>query len=201
MPLSLPTHAVSADQSMKKTEKDSGKPRIVFLCGLKSCGKTTLAKEAALRGGCLSIDSDEEILKRNPQYKTCHEMFKAVGEKAFREEESLVVTSIAKQCKDSGKTAVVSLGGGACDANDVLETARANGIVIYLSQTEHVLFERLQTNGLPAYLDEKDARRQFHELYLKRNEKYSCFANYVVQLPNCTKEEAVEAICSALLGR
>ncbi len=183
-----------------RIEGTEGKPRTVFLCGLKSCGKTTIAKDVANLMGCSWIDCDDEILKRNPKYKTCREMFKALGETDFRKEESLAVESIVKLCRNSGNRTIVSLGGGACNAYNVLETAKANGILAYLKQPEHVLLERMEANGLPAYLNGSDAKRQFHELYERRNEIYSCFADYVVQLSDCTKEEAVETICRMLTG-
>lgn len=181
-----------------RIEEVFGKSKTVFLCGLKSCGKTTIANAVAEHAGCIWIDCDDEILKRNPQYKSCREMFRSVGEPSFRKEESLAVQAAIKQCKAKGKAAVISLGGGACDANGILKTVKDNGILVYLQQTEHVLFERMKANGLPAYLDEEDTEGKFHALYLRRSEIYSCFADYVVQLSDCTKEEAVESICRLL---
>ncbi len=172
--------------------------RTVFLCGLKSCGKTTIANAVANRIGCRWIDCDDEIIKRNPQSKSCRELFNELGETAFRQEESLAMQSIINQCKAKDNTTIVSLGGGACNAYNVLEMAKANGILVYLQQPEHVLIERMEANGLPAYLNVSDAKRRFHELYARRNEIYSCFADYVVQLSNCMKEEAVETICRML---
>lgn len=178
-----------------KIEEVGERHRTVFLCGLKSCGKTTIANAVADRIGCSWIDCDDEILKRNPQYKSCREMFRTIGELAFRKEEAHAIEAIIRQCKAKGEMSIVSLGGGACDAYNVLKAAKANGILVYLQQTEHVLLERMNANGLPAYLDGKDAAQRFHKLYLRRNEIYSCFADYVVQLSDCTKEEAVESIC------
>lgn len=184
-----------------KPEDTEEKNKTVFLCGLKGCGKTTIANAVARLAGCSWIDCDDEILKRNPQYKSCREMFRSVGEPSFRKEESLAVQAAIKQCKAKGKAAVISLGGGACDANGILKTVKDNGILVYLQQSEHVLFERMKANGLPAYLNESDAKQQFHELYLRRNEIYSCFADYVLQLSDCTKEEAVESVCRMFAER
>ncbi len=184
-----------------RIEEVFGKSKTVFLCGLKSCGKTTIASAVAERTGCIWMDCDDEILKRNPKYVSCREMFMAVGEQAFRNEESIAVETMIKLCKAKEEMAIVSLGGGACDADNVLTTAKANGILVYLQQSEHVLFERMNAKGLPAYLNESDAKQQFHELYLRRNEIYSCFADYVLQLSNCTKEEAVESVCRMFAER
>lgn len=201
--MSLSPHipAASIDRITMKTEDTEEKKKTVFLCGLKSCGKTTIANAVAEHAGCIWIDCDDEILKRNPQYKSCREMFRSVGEPSFRKEESLAVQAAIKQCKAKEEMAIVSLGGGACDADNVLTTAKANGILVYLQQSEHVLFERMNAKGLPAYLNESDAKQQFHELYLRRNEIYSCFADYVLQLSDCTKEEAVESVCRMFAER
>ena len=129
-----------------RIEEVFGKSKTVFLCGLKSCGKTTIASAVAERTGCIWMDCDDEILKRNPKYVSCREMFMAVGEQSFRNEESIAVETMIKRCKAKEEMAIVSLGGGACDAYNVLEAAKANGILVYLQQSEHVLFEMMKAN-------------------------------------------------------
>lgn len=183
--------------------------KVVFLCGLKNCGKTSFAKELALYSHVIWFDSDEEILKNNPQYESCRALYEARGEKTFREEEQKAVVSIIEKIekiesqetqKDNKKAFIVSLGGGACDANDVLKLAKECGKLVYLYETEHVLFERMANLGLPAYLQEEQdtARKNFHKIYVRRNEIYSCFSNYVIQLPECTKDDVINKILDLL---
>lgn len=194
MPSGPPARGMCEDLRMTKTDRPAKESRTVFLCGLKGCGKTTLARKAASMLGCTSMDCDEMILRMNPGFTTCRQLFKTIGEKAFRAEESKAAKAIARLCGENGGLAIVALGGGACDADDVLSTAKDNGILVYLYQTEHVLFERMKANGLPPYLDEAIAEQQFHQLYERRNEIYSCSADYVIQLSDCTEDEAVSAL-------
>lgn len=182
---------------MTKT-KCGGTCRTVFLCGLKGCGKTTIGSQAAKEAGVQWFDSDCEILRSNPDHGSCRELYKALGETEFRRLESLAVTNLAKRCKAGSGKAIVSLGGGACNSDDVLKTAKDSGMLVYLRQTETVLLQRMEKEGLPPYLSTEDTTNQFHRLYVMRDEIYSCFADYVIQLSNCTKDEAVEAIARLL---
>lgn len=286
---------------------DALSPRVVFLCGLKNCGKTTIAKEVSSLSNCIWFDSDEEILTNNPQYETCRALYKERGEKIFREEELKAVISIIEKIgkvekvgkiekleelkrpnenssespnensngnpigspieqqnetpnkqKSKNPTFLVSLGGGACDTKEILKLANEHGKLVYLYETEHVLFDRMSKLGMPAYLEnlgnfensenlgnlgnlentsknkpktksknqnesapntktkienthksnqeqstnsDKEntlAKKNFHEIYIRRNEIYSCFARYVIQLQECTKEEVINKILDLL---
>lgn len=249
---------------------DTLSPTVIFLCGLKNCGKTTIAKEVSSISNCIWFDSDEEILTNNPQYETCRALYKERGEKIFREEELKAVISIIEKIEKPNKLQsknpafLVSLGGGACDTKDILKLANEHGKLVYLYETEHVLFDRMSKLGMPAYLEnlgnfensedfknlessenlgnlesksknksttkaktqnegepntktknahksnqeqstsinsEKEnilAKKNFHEIYARRNEIYSCFSSYVIQLQECTKEEVIDKILDLL---
>ncbi len=253
---------------------DTLSPTVIFLCGLKNCGKTTIAKKVSSLSNCIWFDSDEEILTNNPQYETCRALYKERGEKIFREEELKAVISIIekieeieKQNKQKSKNPafLVSLGGGVCDTKEILKLANEHGKLVYLYETEHVLFDRMSKLGMPAYLENLEnlgnlensedfknlenfenlgnlentsktkakaqnesapnaetkiksksklaqeqsisihsdnenilAKKNFHEIYARRNEIYSCFARYVIQLQECTKEEVIDKILDLL---
>lgn len=253
---------------------DTLSPRVVFLCGLKNCGKTTIAKKVSSLSNCIWFDSDEEILTNNPQYETCRALYKERGEKIFREEELKAVISIIEKIEEIEKpnkqksknlAFLVSLGGGACDTKEILKLANEHGKLVYLYETEHVLFDRMSKLGMPAYLENLEdfdnsenlgnlenksknksktksksqnesapntetkiktkiktkietkrkpsqeqntsinsdnenilAKKNFHEIYTRRNEIYSCFARYVIQLQECTKEEVIDKVLGLL---
>ena len=194
---------------MMKSKRPSN---IVFLCGLKSCGKSTIAKEIAERIGCIWIDCDQEILKRNPSFENCKSLYSAIGEKAFRQEEISAFNSIIEkiQKKDSSLSisvlsvyntpVVISLGGGACNANNVLNAAKNNGLLVYLYETEHNLFERMSKNGLPAYLtNSKNPKEEFHTIFEIRNEIYSSLADYVIQLSDFPKDNLMHNVANKVI--
>ncbi len=169
------------------------KNNIVFLCGLKDCGKTYYAQKLSQETQILWLDSDQEILRLNKGYSTCRELYKQVGATAFREKEEQAIQSIIQTLREKKQSAVVSLGGGVCDANNSLEIIKEHGFLVYLQELEHVLYKRMQEEGLPPYLRD-NSKNNFHELYIKRDKTYSCFANYVIELFKWSEEEILNQL-------
>lgn len=169
------------------------KNNIVFLCGLKDCGKTYYAQKLSQEAQILWLDSDQEILRLNKCYSTCREIYKQVGATVFREKEEQAIQSIIKTLREKKQSAVVSLGGGVCDANNSLEIIKEHGFLVYLQELEHVLYKRMQEEGLPPYLRD-NSKNNFHELYIKRDKIYSCFANYVIELFKWSEEEILNQL-------
>ena len=174
------------------------KTKTLFLCGLKSCGKTYFAQKLSKQTKILWLDSDQEILKLNEGYSSCRELYKAVGPKAFRAKESQAILSIIENLETVKVPAVVSLGGGVCDANNSLKLIKEHGILVYLEESEQVLYQRMTKDGLPPYLGDKP-EEAFHVLYEKRDKIYSCFANYVVKLSKWSEKDVLNQLKELLL--
>lgn len=173
------------------------KTKTLFLCGLKSCGKTYYAQKLSEKlSDIVWYDSDAQILKLNPTYYSCRELYKAVGAEEFRRKEQQAIESIIEQVKDLQKPVVVSLGGGVCDANNSLKLVSDNGILVYLRELEPVLYERMTQGGLPPYLIDstKNPKESFHALYEKRDKSYFCFAKYVINLSEWPEERVLEEL-------
>ncbi len=166
---------------------------IIFLCGLKNCGKTYFAQKLSEKTKILWLDSDQEILKLNKEYSSCRELYKQVGPSVFRDKEKEAIESIIKTLTKENKVAIVSLGGGVCEANNSLEIINEHGILVYLQGLEHVLYKRMQDEGLPPYLGD-NPQFNFHELYIKRDKVYSCFANYVIELYKWSEEQVLNKL-------
>ena len=66
----------------------------VFLIGMPSCGKSTLAKVLSEKIGLKMLDLDKEIIKIENQ--SINKIFRLKGEKYFREIESKVLSSLIK---------------------------------------------------------------------------------------------------------
>lgn len=171
------------------------KAKTVFLCGLKAVGKTYYAQKLyeQLKPNVLWYDSDSQILKLNPQFSSCRELYRQLGEEKFREKEEEAVKSIIEELKSQNINAIVSLGGGVCHANNSLKLASDSGILVYLRQSEQVLYERMEKEGLPPYLGE-NPRENFHKLYVFRDNSYSCFAKYVVNLSEWSQKEILSQL-------
>lgn len=157
--------------------------KTIFLCGLKSSGKTYYAQKLYedLKPNLLWYDSDAEILKLNGGYLSCRELYKQVGAEEFRKKEAQAVESLLHKINEQNKSAIVSLGGGVCEANNSLKLVSESGILVYLKESEQILYERMEKDGLPPYLGE-NPKESFHKLYIFRDNSYSCFAKYVINL-------------------
>ncbi len=169
--------------------------KTIFLCGLKSSGKTYYAQKLyeELKPNLLWYDSDSQILKLNPGYSSCRELYNQLGEEKFRKREAEAVESLIEELKRQNRNAIVSLGGGVCHANNSLKLISNSGILVYLKETEHVLYERMQQNGLPPYLG-KNPKENFHNLYIFRDNSYSCFAKYVINLSEWSQSSVISKL-------
>lgn len=107
----------------------------VFLCGFMGCGKTTVGKELAKILGASYIDSDDYIVRETGL--SIPEIFDKFGEPHFRKIEADTIAQL------SLKKGVVACGGGAMLNPQTAETARKNGIVIFLDVPFEVCYERI----------------------------------------------------------
>lgn len=149
----------------------------VVLFGMPSCGKSTLGKIIADKLGREFVDSDEEITQKIG--KTPAEIIKESGEKVFRDIESEVIISLAKE---SGK--VIALGGGGVLRSENVKALRSNGVLIYIKRP----LELLSTENRPL-----SQSKGVEKLYEERKDIYEKSKDCSV-LNDKTEEYAVEEI-------
>ncbi len=118
------------NQKMSLTEKS-----IVFI-GFMGVGKTTIGELVAKKLSRPFIDIDQEIEKEYGMPTS--QIFKAIGETAFREKEKEVTCHYCTQ-----KLKIISLGGGAFLQNEIRNICMDNCIVIYLDVSWDTWKERL----------------------------------------------------------
>ncbi len=99
----------------------------LVLFGMPSCGKSTLGKIVAEKLKREFVDTDTLITEKTG--KTPSEIIKESGEKAFRDIESKVINSVAKE---SGK--VISVGGGGVLRSENVKALHSNGVMIYIKR-------------------------------------------------------------------
>ena len=100
------------------------------------CGKTTTGKLLAERLGYDFIDMDDCIQKITGQSITS--IFKAKGEKYFREVEARILRSIEQE------NVVVATGGGCPLHHNNIDYILNNGRSVYLKMTPELAFVRLK---------------------------------------------------------
>ncbi len=153
---------------------------IIFFCGIKHSGKTSLAKLVAKIMHYACIDNDDLILADRPEFSTIRELYKAEGKEAFMAQETSSLKAFLDQ--KPSKT-IISLGGGACDNDRLWPHIGSSGRVVYLKVAQDVLLKRILSGGVPPFLDPLNVERSFAELYAHRDELYGKLSHIVVELP------------------
>jgi shikimate kinase len=103
----------------------SYREKSIIMVGFMGVGKTSVGKLVARKLYRTFIDIDQEIEKEYQMATT--DIFKKIGEKAFREKEKDTTIKYAKQ-----KLKIISIGGGAFMQEEIREACLENCIVFHL---------------------------------------------------------------------
>lgn len=148
--------------------------KTVALCGIKHCGKSTLGRQLAdyFHAPFRDTDSMLEVISG----QTVRELFRTLGETAFREFEA---TSVYKLLHGLRSPSVVAFGGG-LPSNPFVPTAdlKKIGFVIHLELDPHEAFRRVKANGLPPFLaSSEDPETAFCAMCEERAASYRAVAD------------------------
>jgi shikimate kinase len=153
---------------------------ILFFCGIKHSGKTSLGRLVAKKMHYACIDNDDLILKDRPELTSIRELYKVEGKEAFMKQEAASLEAYLALQPD--KT-IISLGGGACDNERLKTLVRGSGKSIYLKVAQEVLLKRILSGGVPPFLDPLNIEESFSDLYRRRDGLYRKFSDIMVELP------------------
>lgn len=167
--------------------------RIVFT-GPKSSGKSTIGKKLAEKLNIKFIDTDKLIeeyysaaFKKNLTFR---EIFKEAGSDKFREieEKSIEKLSDYDWC-------IISSGGSSFLNPKNRRILRNNSIIVYIYAGEETLWNRIQKNGLPAYLQNEANPREAFSNRLKQNMEISIpYADIVVDTTGINETETINIV-------
>lgn len=153
------------------------------LVGIKHCGKSTLGKLLAERWRMPFIDADSvleaEYEKRTGEKLSTREIFKTLGEEAFRKLEAEIIRSLI-----SDEDKVIALGGGAVSNRYITrgELFRL-GRIVYLNVSDAVAYPRVAREGLPPFLaDAEDPIKRFAEINEERRKAFAEVADITFEL-------------------
>lgn len=152
---------------------------ILYFCGIKHSGKTSLGRLVAQQYGYRFVDSDDLVLQDKNAYSTIREFYRTEGKDAFMLQE---VTSLQAYLDKGEQDVIISLGGGACDNAPLISLMKDTGTVIYLKVEEKILLSRILKGGVPPFLDPDNVEASFASLYTKRDALYRTFADIMVEL-------------------
>lgn len=164
----------------------------LILCGLPMSGKTTVGKKLAAKLEWPFIDTDQLIEEtyalQTGKIFSCRQIFRAEGEAAFRLLEKQQIASL-KQAHPY----VIAVGGGSCQDKENVAHLQSIGLLIYLKTPAQLLWERVKTKGIPAYLDPVNPEQDFYKIVEKRLPAYAAAA-VTVEAGYLNEEQVVEAI-------
>jgi shikimate kinase len=161
----------------------------VFLIGFMGCGKSTKAKQLAIRLSCDVIDLDAVMVSE--EGKSIAEYFAENGEAAFRKLEHETLKNYPYP-----ETSVIATGGGLPCFFDNMEWMNANGKTIYLKMTPPQLVSRLHNREKRPLLKGMDDEQllAFIETKLQERSVFYEQAQFVVNAFDLDVEELVKSL-------
>lgn len=152
--------------------------RSIVLAGIKHCGKSTLGRILARRWELPLLDTDTELERefacRTGRKLSCREIYRELGEEAFRQLEAETIDAMAH----AAEKCVIALGGGAVNNPFLpLETLRKLGFGVWLDLRPELAYSRVIRRGLPPFLAAfEDPKAEFLRICQKREPSFGTFA-------------------------
>jgi shikimate dehydrogenase len=171
-------------------------PAPIYLTGFMGVGKSSVAEKLSELLNRQFIDIDKVI--EASAGLSIPQIFEEKGEPYFRELES---DSLGDICSKSSPLSVVSLGGGALMKPENLQVIMRSGILIYLSASEEILLERIEsqksTRPILMNLSKYESEIKIHELLKLRLSSYEK-ANIQIKTDHLSLREVAYEIISAI---
>jgi len=150
-------------------------------------GKTTIGKRLAKSLGRKFVDTDREIEKRTGASVSL--IFDIEGESGFRERESRLIDELTSETG-----LVLATGGGAVLLPENRNNLRQRGMVIYLSATPELLFDRMTYDHSRPLLQTDDRMGRILSLLETREPYYRQTADLTLAVDNLTAGQIVNQI-------
>lgn len=170
---------------MNNTQENS-RNKTIILTGMMGAGKSTVGSVLSrkLKLGFIDLDT---LIEKN-QKMSIPEIFKTLGEEAFREMEYNTINSVK-----TGQKLIISTGGGVVENKKNIEKLRQTGRIYYLEASANTLYERIKGDTKRPLLMTKDPKKTLEEILNKRRAKYEC-ADFKINTENKTAKEITDEI-------
>lgn len=160
----------------------------IILVGFMGTGKTAAGKILADAIGFKFIDTD--LMVEAEAKKSIPEIFRLEGEPAFRKYEAEAIKRICHL-----RNYVVATGGGAVMMDENIANMKRAGIVVCLTATPEVVFERTRKNDYRPLLQTREPLKKIQSL-LKIREPQYLKADYTID----TSKLSVDAVAQTIIS-
>ncbi len=172
----------------------------IVIIGPKGAGKSSVGRGIAERLDIPFVETDrmlEQIFAAGEgEDRTCREIFRDLGEDAFRDLERESVEEVTQR-----DFHVVITGGGTFMDPRSRRLLRQNSIIVYLIADSETLWQRAIANGMPASVgDGPMAQMAFDEQVTFRDEVMSPFADIVIDTSDAPVDELVDEAVETIAG-
>ncbi len=158
----------------------------IVLTGFMGTGKSVTGKSVAHRLNMQYLDLDEMIEKDIGM--KINKIFQRKGEPYFRDLETK-----ACKCISILDNFVVSTGGGIVLREENMKELSRNGIIVCLTASPDVIYQRTKKHGHRPLLNVKDPKREIAEL-LKKREPFYKRCDQMIDTSNLPVDEVVGRI-------
>jgi shikimate kinase len=165
--------------------------RNLVLVGFMGSGKSSVGREIARRCGFRFIDTDTAI--RQKYGKSIPDIFASFGEPFFRDEENQALQELQNTSQ-----AVIATGGGIVLQPRNHPLLRSLGVVVWLTASEEVIWERVSRNQNRPLLRTPDPRTTISNLMSTRYPLYDSLANITVETSGLTHREVADHAVAAI---
>ena len=168
-----------------------GSVRNLVLVGFMGSGKSSVGREIARRWEFRFVDTDTSI--RHKYGKSVSDIFSSFGEPFFRDEENRTL----QELQDS-RDAVIATGGGIILQPRNHPLLRSLGVVIWLTASEEVIWQRVSRNQNRPLLQTRDPRGTISALMSTRYPLYGSIADITVETSGLTHQEVADRAVAAV---
>ncbi|MHC5082663.1 MAG: chorismate synthase [Planctomycetota bacterium] len=171
----------------------------IVIAGPKSVGKSTIGRILQESTGLKLIETDELIEahfeEETGQRQTCRELYQQFGEDRFRDMEK----HVAGHLQEADWSLIISGGSSLVDP-DCRRALRNNAILIYLKGDAEEIWQRLEKNGLPPWLQHPHGRMQLEANMTYRETLLAPYADIVMDTSGKSPEETAAEVYE-LIGK
>jgi shikimate kinase len=159
----------------------------LVLIGFMGSGKSSIGRLVAQKLGFQFVDTDALVVERSGSEIAA--IFARDGEEHFRELETAALESLVPRNR-----CVMATGGGIILQEKNRALLRELGLVVWLTASEDVIFDRVSRNSKRPLLQTANPRETVAKLFAARRAFYEEAAQFTLDTSTLSHAEAAEAV-------